>query len=70
MRATVKHGVLKLQVSPDGQRWPLSRLTPFPKAATYLAGAMCCTPERAGLEVAFSAFQVSPPLDKDLHDLS
>jgi regulation of enolase protein 1 (concanavalin A-like superfamily) len=69
MRATVKDGVLKLQVSPDGQRWPLSRLTPFPKAATYLAGAMCCTPERAGLEVAFSSFQVSEPLDKDLHDL-
>ena len=31
---------------------------------------MCCTPERAGLEVAFSAFQVSPPPDKDLHDLA
>jgi uncharacterized protein len=70
MRATVKDGVLKLQVSPDGRRWALSRLAPFPKAATYFVGAMCCTPERAGLEVTFSAFQIGPPQDKHLHDLS
>jgi len=31
---------------------------------------MCCTPERAGLEVEFSNFEVMPPLAKDLHDLS
>jgi regulation of enolase protein 1 (concanavalin A-like superfamily) len=70
MRATVKDGVLRLQVSADGQTWPLLRLVPFPKAATYLVGPMCCTPERAGLEVEFSAFQVGLPLGKDLHDLS
>ena len=28
------------------------------------------SPERAGLEVGFSGFQVGPPLGKDLHDLS
>jgi regulation of enolase protein 1 (concanavalin A-like superfamily) len=70
MRATVRNGVIRLQVSSDGQRWPLARLAPFPKAASYLVGPMCCTPERAGLEVEFSAFQVTPPLVKDLHDLS
>jgi regulation of enolase protein 1 (concanavalin A-like superfamily) len=31
---------------------------------------MCCTPERGGLAVLFSDFSVTPPLAKDLHDLS
>jgi regulation of enolase protein 1 (concanavalin A-like superfamily) len=31
---------------------------------------MCCTPERAGLRVRFSSFRLTPPLEKDLHDLS
>jgi uncharacterized protein len=70
MRATVADDVIRLQVSPDGRRWPLARLAPFPKAASYLVGPMCCTPERAGLEVEFSAFEVTPPLGKGLHDLS
>ena len=70
MRATVRDGVIRVQVSGDGRRWPLVRLAPFPKAASYLVGPMCCTPERAGLEVEFSAFEVVPPLGKDLHDLS
>ena len=70
MRATVKGGSLRLQVSEDGQHWPLVRLAPFPQAATFLVGPMCCTPERAGLAVEFSAFRVGSPLDKPLHDLS
>lgn len=70
MRATVADGVLRLQCSLDGKTWPLVRLCPFPRAATYMVGPMCCTPERAGLEVIFSDFQVTAPLGKDLHDLS
>lgn len=70
MRATVKAGVLRLQVSADGRVWPLMRLCPFPSAAAYLVGPMCCTPERAGLTVSFSDFRVGPPMEKDLHDLS
>lgn len=70
MRATVSGGVLRLQVSSDGKQWPLVRLAPFPVAASYLVGPMCCTPERAGLKVVFSEFSLSPPLGKDLHDLS
>ena len=70
VRATVGDGVVRLQVSPDGRRWPLARLAPFPEAASYLVGPMCCTPERAGLEVEFSDFEVAPPLGKGLHDLS
>ncbi|MDP0869425.1 DUF1349 domain-containing protein, partial [Klebsiella pneumoniae] len=33
-------------------------------------GVMCCSPERAGLAVAFQDIQLPPPLDKALHDLS
>jgi regulation of enolase protein 1 (concanavalin A-like superfamily) len=70
LRVTVQNGVLRLQTSPDGRRWPLLRLAPFPKAASCRVGPMCCTPERAGLEVTFSDFAITPPLAKDLHDLS
>jgi uncharacterized protein len=70
LRATVKSGVLRLQVSADGRLWRLARLAPFPRAASYAIGPMCCTPERAGLEVRFSEFTVGPALEKGLHDLS
>jgi hypothetical protein len=70
IRATVAKGVLKLQASADGKLWPLMRLCPFPEATQYKVGPMCCTPERAGLEVAFSQFSVTAALNKDLHDLS
>jgi len=70
LRATMTKGTLKLQVSADGIVWPLLRLCPFPQAPSYFVGPMCCTPERAGLEVEFSSFKVEPPMDKNLHDLS
>ena len=70
LRATVAAGVLRLQASGDGRSWPLLRLAPFPRTASYRVGPMCCTPERAGLEVVFSDFTVGPPSAKDLHDLS
>ena len=70
LRATVEGGVLRLQASADGLRWPLVRLCPFPVAASYAVGPMCCTPQRAGLEVAFSDFSVTAPAGKALHDLS
>ena len=69
LRLTVSRGVLRLQVSEDVARWPLLRLCPFPAAASYRVGPMCCTPERAGLKLRFSDFSVGPPLGKDLHDL-
>lgn len=70
LRVTVADGVLRLQVSMDGKLWPLVRLAPFPAASSYKVGPMCCTPERAGLEVKFSDFRIGPPNNKDLHDLS
>jgi regulation of enolase protein 1 (concanavalin A-like superfamily) len=70
LRVTVAKGALRVQASLDGRFWPLLRLAPFPVAESYLVGPMCCTPERAGLEVEFSDFTVSAPTTKDLHDLS
>jgi regulation of enolase protein 1 (concanavalin A-like superfamily) len=70
IRATVSEGVLRLQASADGKVWPLLRLCPFPVANRYSVGAMCCTPQRAGLSVEFGDFAVTAPLGKDLHDLT
>jgi uncharacterized protein len=70
IRATVAGGVLRLQVSADGLSWRLARLSPFPRAASYAVGPMCCTPKRSGLKVRFSDFRAGPPLNKELHDLS
>lgn len=70
IRVTVRSGTVRAQYSGDGVHWPLLRLAPFPVADSYLVGPMCCTPQRAGLEVHFSNFSVQPALQKDLHDLS
>ena len=70
LRVTVGRGVVRVQYSVDGIAWPLLRLAPFPVCDGYLVGPMCCTPQRAGLEVTFSEFSVGPALGKDLHDLS
>ena len=70
LRVTVEMGVIRVQYSTDGLRWPLLRLAPFPEAGHYLVGPMCCTPERGGLEVVFSQFSLGPAQQKELHDLS
>ncbi len=69
VRVTFQNGVLRIQASGDGEVWSLLRLCPFPKADHYLVGPVCCTPERASLEVRFGGWQVGPALGKDLHDL-
>jgi uncharacterized protein len=70
IRITVDRGVLRIQASADGQRWPLVRLSPFPLRDQYVVGPMCCSPERAGLDVLFSELSVITPSGKPLHDLS
>ena len=70
LRVTVQAGVLRLQSSTDGLRWPLLRLCPFPSAATYYVGPMVCTPERSGLDATFSNLEIGPPNGKALHDLT
>lgn len=69
MRITKINNALRLQYSCDGNNWPLLRLCSFVGDNVTL-GVMCCTPQRAGLNVLFSDFRVTKPLSKDLHDLS
>ncbi|MCD5995267.1 DUF1349 domain-containing protein [Pseudomonas sp. CDFA 602] len=70
LRVTVANGVLRLQYSSDGVCWPLLRLAPFPEAQSYQVGPICCTPQRKGLQVRFSEWSLTPPVERDLHDLS
>ncbi|MCX5514581.1 DUF1349 domain-containing protein [Kaistia algarum] len=70
VRVTVKGGAVRIQASLDGVFWPLLRLAPIPVAARYQIGPMACTPERGGLQVRFSQFEIGPATTKDLHDLS
>jgi regulation of enolase protein 1 (concanavalin A-like superfamily) len=70
LRITVADGVLRLQYSSDGVKWPLLRLAPFPVADAYEVGPFCCTPQREGLQVRFSEWTLSPALERELHDLS
>lgn len=70
IRVTVNNGAMRIQASRDGSFWPLLRLAPFPAAPAYQVGPTACTPERSGLVVNFSEFQIGPALTTDLHDLS
>jgi regulation of enolase protein 1 (concanavalin A-like superfamily) len=44
---------------PDG-RWQMARVAGFPSGRLCQVGVMCCSPQRAGLEVRFSDFAVTP----------
>ena len=70
IRVTVSDGVVRAQYSVDKKNWPMLRLAPFPDAAEYAVGPMCCTPKGQGLDVRFSEFALTQALNKDLHDLS
>ncbi|RZI56362.1 MAG: DUF1349 domain-containing protein, partial [Zymomonas sp.] len=70
MRLTRVGDALRLQYSTDGIVWPLMRLCRIDPALRYRVGVMCCTPQRAGLEVLFSEIALGPANGKDLHDLS
>ncbi|MDX7987133.1 DUF1349 domain-containing protein [Xenorhabdus sp. 12] len=72
LRLTYGDNVIRLQYSTDGVTWPLLRLSPFvvSEQQRIFVGAMCCSPEREGLQVKFSDFRLTPSLNKQLHDLS
>ncbi len=48
-------------------RWQLIRLGNMPVEGQYLVGPMTCTPQRSGLEVQFTDFEIGPPIDNPLH---
>ncbi len=70
LRMTLKHEALRIQASTDRRVWTLLRLAPFSAQGRSLkVGPMCCTPERAGLEVTLSDVQIGPAGTANLHDV-
>lgn len=70
IRVTLSKGAMRIQASRDARFWPLLRLAHFPVVDTYQVGPTACTPERSGLVVRFSEFEINPAITKDLHDLT
>jgi len=70
LRATLENAALRIQYSTDGVSWPLLRLCPWPGQGRRFVGVMGCSPEREGLAMSFTDFAITPPLSKELHDLS
>jgi len=70
IRVTFARQAVRIQTSFDGTFWPLLRLAPFRVESPLQVGPTLCTPERSGLEVAFSDFLILPASQKDIHDLT
>ncbi|MEM8801558.1 MAG: DUF1349 domain-containing protein [Pseudomonadota bacterium] len=47
--------------------WCLMRLADFPAEASVAVGPMACSPERAGLDVLFTKFEIGNAIDNPLH---
>lgn len=67
IRLTKVKNVVCVKYSPDNITWNLLRLCPFPESESYFVGLMCCTPQRAGLDVKFSDIRISDPAKDILH---
>lgn len=66
IRAT-RHGeAVRIQYR-DGKTWRMARLAWLKPSPELLVGPMCCSPKRAGFEVIFHDFAVTPPIDRELH---
>ena len=47
--------------------WQLMRLGNMPVEDSSWVGPMACSPQRSGLEVQFTDFEIGPPIDNPLH---
>lgn len=72
LRATLLGDAVLLQSSNDaGQSWSMVRLSPDPSDDTARGlgvGPYLCSPERAGFEARFLAFEVAEPKVRALHE--
>lgn len=66
VRLTRHDDAVRVQYAIGAQPMAMARLCPF-SAADAQVGVMACSPERAGLEVAFSDVALKPPIDRKLH---
>jgi uncharacterized protein len=67
LRLTRHAEALRVQYRVGDEPWRMGRLAMLPMGESVRVGMMCCTPERAGLEVTFRDFCVGPPISRDLH---
>jgi regulation of enolase protein 1 (concanavalin A-like superfamily) len=69
IRLTRHREAVRVQYLDSGDNsWKPVRLGYFPPSDRVDVGMMCCSPQRAGFEVAFADFVVGPPISKELHD--
>ena len=61
LKLTRRGNALSVQVRLPGHGWGLLRLAYYPLDLPAEVGVYACSPERAGFEVRFSAFQLGPP---------
>lgn len=47
--------------------WQMMRLCPFVATPDIQVGPMTCSPQRAGFNVTFSGFEITPPISNPLH---
>jgi len=67
LRLTRLGSAVLVQYALDGRDYKLLRLAHLPEHDPVQVGVMCCSPERAGLEVTFRDFRVGPPVTAGLH---
>lgn len=67
VRLTRLGGAVILHFLDASGAWTLMRLANFPADAAVAVGPMACSPQRSGLRVEFSDFEISPPIDSPLH---
>ncbi|MDX3356487.1 DUF1349 domain-containing protein [Streptomyces sp. ME01-24h] len=67
VRASRSGDAVTIRARRDDGPWRLVRLAPLAPDAAAGAGPFCCSPERAGLQVAFTGF-TRGPADAALHE--
>ncbi|MEO0945511.1 MAG: DUF1349 domain-containing protein [Pseudomonadota bacterium] len=67
VRLTRVAGAIIAHFREPNDTWRLMRLADFPAEASVAVGPMACSPERAGLDVRFSMFEIGGAIDDPLH---
>jgi regulation of enolase protein 1 (concanavalin A-like superfamily) len=65
MRLTRFGSAVAVHCRTGEEPWRLLRLGHLDFPSTVEVGVMCCSPERAGLEVVFRDFRVGPPISRE-----
>ncbi len=67
IRLTRHAEALRVQYRLPGGGWIATRLAMLAMGESVAVGMMCCTPQRAGLEVTFRDFAVGAAISRELH---